>query len=204
MIFHLTWIHTYDAIKIDFKLMINLYGQTTFTRFITYMARIMSLFFLGRRVSNEKFAAVSLANSIMNVLGQIVIMSFVSGLNTIAGQFYGAADYDNVGYALQCALFAVTFITIPISIVYAFGESTLLLLGQEALVSKDAGVSALNQIRFCYMKSFYRDSLKSLYDNLLLTLQTYLWILIPTTLLFGFRQCIQNFGMVGYKCSDLQ
>ena len=51
--------------------------QTSITRALVFFTRISSLLFIGRMDSDENLAAASLANSVANVVGIVVLMSFV-------------------------------------------------------------------------------------------------------------------------------
>lgn len=74
-----------------------------------------------------------------NVTGYFMMMSFVQGLATLAGQAFGARDYATVGYNLQMALMLSMAIGIfPISVLWLFSQYVFGLLGQEPGVSADA------------------------------------------------------------------
>lgn len=69
-----------------------------------------------------------------------MLISFVNGLATLAGQAYGSRNYATVGYNVQAALLLSTAIGIfPISFIWIFSKSILLFLGQEESVSVNAG-----------------------------------------------------------------
>lgn len=51
---------------------------TTVTRFLIFFTRMASILFIGRQESNGSLAAASLANSLLNVLGVVTMVSFNS------------------------------------------------------------------------------------------------------------------------------
>ena len=71
----------------------------------------------------------------------MIMMSFVGGLQTIATQSYGAKNYANVGYSLQCScLLCLVLFVFPCSLIMGLGAPLLKLTGQEPAVADDAGV----------------------------------------------------------------
>ena len=104
----------------------------SFTRLLSRSVPVVSLFFVGRMTDPARLAAASLASSVANVTGYSVMIGYVGGLNTLAGQSYGAKEYYSVGYNLQMAVM-LTLVTaiFPVSVVWALSEPILVLLGQE-------------------------------------------------------------------------
>ena len=108
------------------------------TRTLVNLTRMLSLLFVGRMTAPEYLAAASLAGSVSGITGYSLFMSFVGGLRTLAGQAYGARDYEQVGYHLQCALFLTTITAVFSSFIWGFSKYLLILLGQEPLISHNA------------------------------------------------------------------
>lgn len=110
------------------------------TRTMVNLTRMLSLLFVGRMTAPEYLAAASLAGSVSGITGNSLFMAFVGGLRTLAGQAYGARDYEQVGYHLQCALVLTTITATFSSFIWGFSKYVLILLGQEPLISHNAAV----------------------------------------------------------------
>lgn len=62
-----------------------------------------------------------------------------SALETLCGQAYGAGQYDKFGKYIYCATISLLLVCLPISILWIFVEKLLILIGQDPLVSHEAG-----------------------------------------------------------------
>lgn len=66
-------------------------------------------------------------------------IGMASGLETLCGQAYGAKHYDNLGLQTYRAMITLIIVSIPISLLWAFICKLLILIGQDPLISKEAG-----------------------------------------------------------------
>jgi len=62
-----------------------------------------------------------------------------SGLETLCGQAYGAKQYDKLGMHTYRAIVTLIVVSIPISLLWVFIAKLLILIGQDPLISKEAG-----------------------------------------------------------------
>ncbi|KAL5231522.1 hypothetical protein ABZP36_030298 [Zizania latifolia] len=62
-----------------------------------------------------------------------------SGLETLSGQAYGAKQYDKLGVQTYRAIVTLTVVSIPISLLWVFIGKILTLIGQDPLISHEAG-----------------------------------------------------------------
>lgn len=60
-------------------------------------------------------------------------------LETLCGQAYGAKQYQKLGTYTYCSVVALTFVCLPVSLLWIFEEKLLVLLGQDPSVSNQAG-----------------------------------------------------------------
>ena len=67
-----------------------------------------------------------------------MLISFVNGLATLAGQAYGSRNYATVGYNVQAALLLSTAIGIFPIVIWIFSAPILSLFGQEESVSRNS------------------------------------------------------------------
>jgi len=66
-------------------------------------------------------------------------MGMASGLETICGQAYGAQQYQRIGVQTYTAIFSLLLICIPLSLLWVYIESILVFIGQDPLISHEAG-----------------------------------------------------------------
>jgi MATE family multidrug resistance protein len=60
-------------------------------------------------------------------------------LETLCGQAYGAEQYQKLGIYTYCAIFSLTLVCLPVSVLWVFMDKLLSLLGQDASISLEAG-----------------------------------------------------------------
>ena len=128
------------TVREEVRTILGLGVPVSFTRLLSRSVPVVSLFFVGRMTDPARLAAASLASSVANVTGYSVMIGFVGGLNTLAGQSYGAREYFSVGYNLQMAvMLSLATALFPVSAVWALSEPVLVLLGQEPAIARLAG-----------------------------------------------------------------
>lgn len=66
-------------------------------------------------------------------------VGMASGLETLCGQAYGAKQYDKLGVQTYRAIVTLTVVTIPISLLWVFIGKLLTLIGQDPVISHEAG-----------------------------------------------------------------
>ena len=101
----------------------------------SFLSSSIEVSFIGH-LSSESLSYFSLAISLFNVTGSSIIHGLASGLETIAGQAYGAGQYKQVGLSLQRAVICVGCTCLPILYLWWHIESVLL------FVRLDPGIAA--------------------------------------------------------------
>ncbi|KAK7390913.1 hypothetical protein VNO78_19105 [Psophocarpus tetragonolobus] len=84
-------------------------------------------------------SGASLATSLAGVTGFSLLMGMASGLETISGQAYGAQQYQKVGMQTNTAIVALILVSIPLSVLWINMENILIWIGQDPLISHEAG-----------------------------------------------------------------
>lgn len=69
-------------------------------------------------------------------------MGMASGLDTLCGQSFGAKQYHMLGIHMQRAMIVQLLISIPLAVIWANTGHILKFLGQDPLISQEAGVYA--------------------------------------------------------------
>lgn len=69
-------------------------------------------------------------------------MGMASALDTLCGQSYGAKQYHMLGIHMQRAMLVLFLVCIPLAVIWANTSPILQFLGQDPLISKEAGMYA--------------------------------------------------------------
>ncbi|KAL6188048.1 hypothetical protein ACLB2K_039442 [Fragaria x ananassa] len=62
-----------------------------------------------------------------------------SGLETICGQAYGAKQYQKLGLQTYTAIISLNLVCLPLSLLWIYMEDLLIFMGQDPLISREAG-----------------------------------------------------------------
>ncbi|XP_031093190.1 protein DETOXIFICATION 14-like [Ipomoea triloba] len=102
------------------------------------MVIFVSTMMLGH-ISELSLSGGAVATSFTNVTGFSLIFGMASALETLCGQAYGAGQYHKLGTYTYGAIMSLTVVAIPISILWVFMDKLLILVGQDPLISAEAG-----------------------------------------------------------------
>ncbi|WOH10280.1 hypothetical protein DCAR_0729747 [Daucus carota subsp. sativus] len=103
-----------------------------------YMLRVISMMMIGH-LGELSLSGASIATSLTNVTGFSLLFGMSSALETLCGQAYGAERYQMLGIYTYGAIISLLLVCIPISILWIFTEKLLLLIGEDPLISHEAG-----------------------------------------------------------------
>ncbi|CAA9965119.1 NorM Na+-driven multidrug efflux pump [Pyrenophora teres f. maculata] len=109
------------------------------TFLLQYSLPVASIFTVGH-IGKAELGAVSLASMTASITGYAVYQGLATSLDTLCSQAYGSGRPQLVGLQLQRMLCFLMLITIPISIVWGFGEQILARLGPEKETARLAGL----------------------------------------------------------------
>ncbi|PNT70757.1 hypothetical protein BRADI_2g17260v3 [Brachypodium distachyon] len=84
-------------------------------------------------------SASAIATSLASVSGFSLLIGMASGLETLCGQAYGAEQYGKLGVQTYRAIVTLTAVSIPISLLWVFMGKLLNIIGQDPLISQEAG-----------------------------------------------------------------
>lgn len=79
-------------------------------------------------------------NQVIHVCEQL---GMASGLETLCGQAYGAQQYEELGIQAYRAILSLFIVCIPISFIWGSMGKLLIFIGQDPLISEEAGKYAL-------------------------------------------------------------
>ncbi|KAG6557727.1 hypothetical protein Mapa_000493 [Marchantia paleacea] len=109
-----------------------------------------------------ELSSAALGNSLCSVTGFTVMLGLASGLETLCGQAFGAKQFNLLGVYYQTSLFVLLCCCIPISVLWWNMEPLLLLIGQEAQISKHTTVYMRTMIPFLWASAFIQTTIKYL------------------------------------------
>lgn len=106
---------------------------------LQYSLPVASIFTVGH-IGKIELGAVSLASMTASITGYAVYQGLATSLDTLCAQAYGSGRKHLVGLQLQRMLCFLMLITIPISIIWAFGTQILSLIVPEKETARLAGL----------------------------------------------------------------
>ncbi|KZM25953.1 uncharacterized protein EKO05_0009162 [Ascochyta rabiei] len=109
------------------------------TFLLQYSLPVASIFTVGH-IGKTELGAVSLASMTASITGHAVYQGLATSLDTLCAQAYGSGRPHLVGLQLQRMLAFLLLITIPISIIWAFGTEILSLIVPEKETARLAGL----------------------------------------------------------------
>lgn len=126
-------------------------------------------------------------------------LGMASGLETLCGQAYGAEQYHMLGIHTYRAIFSLLVVCLPISLVWASMGKLLQLIGQDPLISQEAGKYAVWMIPGLFAYAIAQPLMKFLLSQslilpmLLSSLMT-LCLHVPLCWVLVFKSGLRNVG----------
>lgn len=114
-------------------------GPLVLTFLLQYSLPVASIFTVGH-IGKIELGAVSLASMTASITGYAVYQGLATSLDTLCAQAYGSGRPHLVGLQLQRMLYFLLLITVPISIIWAFGTQILSLIVPEKETARLAGL----------------------------------------------------------------
>ncbi|KNG50889.1 mate efflux family protein [Stemphylium lycopersici] len=109
------------------------------TFLLQYSLPVASIFTVGH-IGKTELGAVSLASMTASITGYAVYQGLATSLDTLCAQAYGSGRPHLVGLQLQRMLYFLLLITIPISLIWAFGTHILSAIVPEKETVRLAGL----------------------------------------------------------------
>ncbi|KAI9043906.1 MATE family efflux transporter [Aspergillus affinis] len=109
------------------------------TFLLQYSLTVASIFTLGH-LGKKELGAVSLASMTANITGYAVYQGLATSLDTLCAQAYGSGRKKLVGLQMQKMVFFLWIISVPIVVLWFFGDRVLLRIVPEKEVAQLAGL----------------------------------------------------------------
>ncbi|PON77482.1 Multi antimicrobial extrusion protein [Parasponia andersonii] len=103
-----------------------------------FLLQVVSEMMAGH-LGELSLSGVAIANSFTTVTGFSLLFGMADALETLCGQAYGAEQYQKLGIYTYCSIISLILVCVPISLLWIFVEKILVLIGQDPLVSNEAG-----------------------------------------------------------------
>ncbi|KAB1205629.1 MATE efflux family protein 5 [Morella rubra] len=103
-----------------------------------YLLQVISIMMVGH-LGELALSSTAIAISLSGVTGFSLLLGMASALETLCGQAYGAQQYRKLGVQAYTAIFSLTLVCLPVSMIWIYMEKLLILIGQDPLISHEAG-----------------------------------------------------------------
>ncbi|CAG7892720.1 unnamed protein product [Brassica rapa] len=127
-----------SSVKEEVKKQLWLSGPLMGVSLLQYCLQVISVMFVGH-LGSLPLSTASLATSFASVTGFSFLMGTASALDTLCGQSYGAKKYGMLGIQMQRAMFVLTLLSVPLSIIWYNTEHFLVFFGQDKSIASLAG-----------------------------------------------------------------
>ncbi|KAK4490544.1 hypothetical protein RD792_001226 [Penstemon davidsonii] len=107
-----------------------------------YMLRAVSMMMLGH-LDELALSSSAIATSLTNVTGFSLIFGLSCALETLCGQAYGAGHYQKVGIYTYGSVIWLFVACVPVCLLWIYTDKLLILIGQDPLISVEAGKFAI-------------------------------------------------------------
>ncbi|KAK3165098.1 hypothetical protein QOZ80_1AG0028880 [Eleusine coracana subsp. coracana] len=104
-----------------------------------FTVQVSSNMMVGHLPGVLPLSAAAIANSLATVSGFSLLIGMASALETLCGQAYGAKQYHKLGVHTYRAIFTLLIVCVPLSLLWLFMGKILVLLGQDPVISREAG-----------------------------------------------------------------
>ncbi|XP_018503238.2 protein DETOXIFICATION 12-like [Pyrus x bretschneideri] len=101
------------------------------------LLRVVSMMMVGQ-LGELALSSASIAISLSGVTGFSLFLGMASALETLCGQAFGAEEFKKVGLHTYTAIFSLTLVCFPLSLIWIFMDKLLIFMGQNPDISREA------------------------------------------------------------------
>ncbi|KAH0466433.1 hypothetical protein IEQ34_003671 [Dendrobium chrysotoxum] len=163
-----------------------------------YLVQVTSSMIVGH-LGELALSSSAIATSLSGVTGFSVLLGMASGLDTLCGQAYGAKQYKKLGIHTYRAILSLVLVCLPISLIWVSMGKLLSLIGQDPLISQEAGIYAVWMIPGLFAFAIAQPLMKFLQSQslilpMLLSSFVTLCVHIPLCWVMVFKTGLGNVG----------
>ncbi|KAL4278076.1 hypothetical protein GQ457_03G007170 [Hibiscus cannabinus] len=192
------WLLTWPAFVEETKRVGYLAGPMVAVTIAQYLVQVISTMMVGH-LGELALSSSAIAISLSGVTGFSFLMGLACALETLCGQAYGAQQYKKVGIQTYTAIFCLILVCIPLSLLWLYMEKLLVFIGQDPLISHEAGKFILWLIPALFAYSIFHPLVRyfqtqSLITPLLLCSCAGLLVHVPLCWALVFKFGLGNIG----------
>ncbi|XP_027154457.1 protein DETOXIFICATION 14-like [Coffea eugenioides] len=132
----------WGAVGEEMKKLCYIAGPMVAVTLSHFLLQVISLTMVGH-LGELSLSSFAIAISVCGVTGFSFMLGMSCALETLCGQAYGAQQYQKLGTQTYTAIFCLLIVCIPISILWIYLAKILILIGQDPLISQEAGKFAM-------------------------------------------------------------
>ncbi|KAK4608573.1 hypothetical protein RGQ29_002113 [Quercus rubra] len=129
---------TWSALTQELKRVGCIAGPMVAVTLTQNLMQVISLMMVGH-LGELSLSSTAMAISLAAVTGFSLLFGMASALETLCGQAYGAEQYRKLGIQTNTAIFSLTLVCFPVSLLWIYMGKLLSLIGQDPLISYEAG-----------------------------------------------------------------
>ncbi|GMJ13127.1 hypothetical protein like AT1G15170 [Hibiscus trionum] len=192
------WLLTWAGFVEETKRVGYLAGPMVAVTISQYLLQVISTMMVGH-LGELALSSCSIAISLAGVTGFSFLMGMACALDTLCGQAYGAQQYEKVGIHTYTAIFCLTLVCFPLSLMWLYMGRLLVFIGQDPLISHEAGKFVMWLIPALFAYAAYHPLVRyfqtqSLITPLLLCSCASLLVHIPLCWALVFKFELGNIG----------
>ncbi|CAL5369640.1 unnamed protein product [Camellia sinensis] len=107
-----------------------------------YLLQVVSMSMAGH-LGEVSLSSAAIASSFTNVTGFSLLFGMAGALETLCGQAYGAEQYQKLGIYTYASIVSLILVCLPVSLLWIFMDKLLVSIGQDPLISHQAGKYAM-------------------------------------------------------------
>ncbi|KAF3595029.1 hypothetical protein DY000_02022774 [Brassica cretica] len=140
-----------DGFFLEMRRLAYVAGPMVAVNSSAYFLQVLSIMMVGH-LGELFLSSTAIAVSFCSVTGFSLVFGLAIGLETLCGQANGAKQFEKLGVHTYTWIFSLLLVCIPLSVLWSFMGDILLLVGQDPLVSQEAGKFAtwLIPVLFAY------------------------------------------------------
>ncbi|XP_030498725.2 protein DETOXIFICATION 14 [Cannabis sativa] len=131
-------ISIFSKIFDEVKLLGYIGGPMVIVNISQYFLQIVSVMMVGHH-GKLALSSTAIAISFSAVSGFSLILGMSSALETLCGQAYGAKQYRKLGILTNTGILTLILVSIPLSLMWFYMEKILVFMGQDPIISREAG-----------------------------------------------------------------
>ncbi|XP_054809346.1 protein DETOXIFICATION 12-like isoform X2 [Prosopis cineraria] len=189
---------TWRAFKQELKIIVYIAGPMIPVLSAQFILQVVSLMMVGH-LGELYLSSATLALSLSSVTGFSFLMGLAGGLETVGGQAYGAQQYQKLGTLTYTAIFSLILVSLPLSLIWIYMEKILVFIGQDPLISHEAGKFTIwlipSLFGFAFLQPLVRYyQMQSLILPMLVSSCASLVLHVPLCWVLVFKSGLHNVG----------